>query len=351
MRLNMQVVSTGAITSVGLSMAATSAAIRAGLDNFNDTDFVSADTPIIGARITGLNRKAVGGLYVGGVEEQATWASYAIEECVASAAGATIKRLLVIVVSEDPAIPGLNSEKMSEYIYAASQHYCDMDNDHLELLSIKEGVTGFATAMVRAQQWFVEYPRGSVLVVAVDSWLSAPRIQYGLRCNRILTEEKAEGFVPSEAASAILLQVPRKGDNQGKRLIVKGVGRSEEKAHLLTEQPCFGHGMADATASALSAADIEIHNLHLRLSNLTGEEYFFDEAAMAWGRLLRQPMPENYEWQHPATKIGNVGVVFGPLLVGYVHHLVCSKRHQGTETIVQLSSENTSRAALVLSEA
>lgn len=351
MRLNMQVVSAGAVTSVGLSIGATTAAIRAGLDNFSDTNFISNSYPIIGARITGLNKKDLNGMMIGGTEEQATWASYAIEECIASAKPIQFDRVLVLVISPDSRVPDLiNREKMSHYIYSATRHYCDLDDDRLTLLSLDEGTAGCGAALMRAQEWFVEHPRGSVLIVGADSWLNVPRIRYGLSHERILTEEKAEGFIPSEGAAAILLQVPRKEDSERRRLVIKSVGHSKEAASLYTEKPCFGFGMAEATKTALSDAGVEIHNIHLRLSNVTGEEYFFDEAALAWMRLLRQPMSPDYDWQQPATKIGNMGVAFCVLLIAYTHQLVLSNRYPGSNTLIQLSSEDVSRTVLLLSK-
>ncbi len=363
----MKIISAGAVTSVGLSLPATTVAIRAGLDNFDDTQFVGeSNAPIVGAKITGIAPQAQANVVIGGTQAQAHWAYLAIEECLANVPNHSINSLLVIVLCPDPSIPDLidrqrlchlinencrnliqhNTRRESAQAHLSTPIDGTTNIPNIEIHQLAKGKTGCVVALEQAQHWLVDHPSGSVVIVGVDSWLNLPRIQYGLQNERLLTESKAEGFVPSEAAAVILLT----SFNQpatGPSLAILGLGLAKESASLFTASPCFGVGLAQATEQALTTANIAPHEIHLRLVGTAGEEYFFEEAAMAWSRLLRHPMPKNYSRQQPATHIGEVGVAFGPLLLGYAWQLSCSQRHPGSRTLVQLSSEQDKRAAIV----
>ncbi len=351
MKLNMQVVSAGAVTSVGLSLAATSAAIRAGLDNFNDTEFFFEGEPIVGARVTGIKKHKEHGIVSGGVDEQAIWISLAMEECFARAVPYKVNKLHIILLRPDSKTPALiRADTIENHVYDASKHYSDLSDSSVDMVSIAEGCSGCGVGLALAQEWLNANPSGTVLMVTADTWLNTPRIQYGLKHNRILTHDKAEGFVPSEGAAVVMLKGAGQADTTKNHLLVRSVGLGQESAHLLTQKPCSGVGLADATREALSDAELKPHDVHLRLSNITGEEYFFEEAAMSWARLLRSPMPKNYEWIQPMNKIGNVGVVYGPLLIGYALWLIHTERHPGEETLIQYSSHTETRSAVVLTK-
>lgn len=101
----MSIMAAGAVTSIGMSLAATNAAIRAGLDNFQETAFVNLNEPVIGAAIQFSKHPNLPDPEMRGHERLASFLHLAIEECFLTAGIAlpckhSIPILLVLGESE-----------------------------------------------------------------------------------------------------------------------------------------------------------------------------------------------------------------------------------------------------------
>ena len=68
------------------------------------------------------------------------------------------------------------------------------------------GSAGIGPALGAARELLSRGAAQCVLIAAVDSWLSTPCIQQALQAERLLSSDKGDGFLPGEAASAILLE-------------------------------------------------------------------------------------------------------------------------------------------------
>jgi len=97
-----------------------------------------------------------------------------------------------------------------------------------------------------------------VLIAASDSWLRGSDIAHALAHQRLLDTEVSSGFVPGEAAAALLIG----RDGEQAPLHIRGVGIAEEAAHLLSDEPCHGKGLAQATRQALNESGWQAHEIH-----------------------------------------------------------------------------------------
>lgn len=352
MKLNIALVSAGAVSSLGMCLASTAAAIRAGLDNFHDTDFFAEGDPILGARIPSNGDSDPDGLVRGGIDEYTSWAYQAIEECSLRAASQKLSKVLLVTLNPDPdLIDTIDRQELARRLLQYTRKECGLNETEITLAMHDDLTDGLYGALERAQRWLAEHSDGHVIIVSVDSWLRLPKIQYALQHERLLTETKAEGFIPAEGAAAILLALAGEKSSTHEYLRIMGAGKGLEEADLLSLKPCFGYGLSSASNEALSDAGIAVDTIELRLSNLTGEEYFFEEAALAWAKLLRKPMNSAYQWQQPATKLGNIGKAFDVFLLAYAFQLHASERHPGTKTLIELSSQNRLRTAIAMERA
>ncbi len=336
--------SAGVVTSVGFNLPSSAAAIRAAVDNFEETYFKdTAGEPLIGARIPDFSQR--GGVITGGVTRMVQLLNMAVEECLASA-GITEslpETIPLVLFYEERGNP-----RHAELVEACKQNCLAsfwMASPDFYSLSAARGT--FASALKLVRKLIEEKKVEQVLVAAVDSWLNAPDMQQAIGQNRLLSSEQAAGFVPGEAAGAVLIGKTVRRDEHSQVRIV-GLGSANETASLVSDEACYGVGLARAITEALDQAGMKASDMNMRLVDIAGEEYFFEESSYAWVRILREKQPPGYQYVLPATRIGHVGAAFGPVLLGYTWHLARNRRALGPLTLIQLSSTSSPRGAIVV---
>lgn len=348
----MSVVSAGAVTSVGMSLAATDAAIRAGLDNFQETAFVNLNEPVIGAAIQFTKHPNLPDPTMRGHERLASFLYLAIEECFLNAGVPVpcpylIPILLVLGEAE-------RYGRTDDLVACCQNAYASLlsGSNKTPFYRAEIGCVGTIDALLAANK-LISNETPLVLLVSVDSWLNVPDIHFALSRNRLLSHQNSNGFIPSEGAAAVLLGNPQLFSQQNSHLAkhniplhIQGLGRAEEKNDLSSGQACYGKGLAQAIRSALQQANFDLSDILTEFTDLTSEPYFFEEAAYAKARLLRTSRPTTFQRIHPASSTGNLGAAFGPLILGLAWQAV-----QITKTccpiLISFSSAGTMRGAVV----
>jgi 3-oxoacyl-[acyl-carrier-protein] synthase-1 len=208
---------------------------------------------------------------------------------------------------------------------------------------IAHGRVSVALALAHARKLIHEDKAPQVLIVAVDSLLSWPTLSFYEREDRLLTSLNSNGFMPGEAGGALL--VGRRGGNA--ELLCTGFGFGVEKAHIDSGEPLRADGLTFAIKGALADAGCEMHDLDYRITDLSGEQYYFKEAALALSRTLRK-RKETFDIWHPAECIGESGAVAG-VAVFALADAACRKGYTlGPHILGHLANENGQRAAIVL---
>lgn len=340
---SLKLLSAGVVTSVGYNLSATAAAIRAGVDNFQETDFIDEEgEPIIGARI--FKDRQEQGLVAAGNQQQLHWVKLALCECFGNINAQHSDYIRIIPLLAEASRPSVNQQQaLLEGIQLFAENLLE---DRLESVQapICTGNISCIHGLQAAESYLQQHPKGAVCLLAIDSWLNINSIRYALDEDRLLSASKADGLIPGEAIAAVLLASETPTSTH---LEIQGKGLAEEQAILPSEKPCFGHGLAKAIKQALQQANLPAYGMHMRLNDINGEEYYFNETAYAWSRVLRKPMPKVYQYQQPATRVGDVGAAFGPLLLAYNLHLARIQRHPGQHTLIHLSSTEAQRGAMV----
>jgi 3-oxoacyl-[acyl-carrier-protein] synthase-1 len=130
-------------------------------------------------------------------------------------------------------------------------------------------------------------------------------------------------------------------------LLCTGIGFGKEKAHIDSEEPLRADGLSAAIKGALADAGCQLHDLDYRIIDLSGEQYYFKEAALALGRILRQ-RKEEFDLWHPAESIGEAGSVAG-IAVATVADAACRKAYAaGPNILAHMANDAGERAAVVL---
>ena len=209
-----------------------------------------------------------------------------------------------------------------------------------EFLYARTGRTGFAYGLVKAASLIRSGEAAQALVVCADSLLSNLSLLHYLERSenyqRVNDEDNRLGFIPGEAAVALLLGKPTPEREQ---TWITGVGFGQEEVTLDSEQPLLGLGLTRAVREAIREADIG--------ASANGEHYFFQETVLVASRVL-ETKRENWPLWQPAEFIGEVGAAVGGAMAVMAHYAFEKGYAPGNRALCQLSNDDTRRAAFVL---
>lgn len=360
------VVATGAVTSVGLSAASTCAAVRASLDGFQETQFVDqVGQALLGARVDdaaiGLapDERADGGSpdagatdwIHGGAEKWAAMAVRSAYECAINAGGLAAPSTVLLLVGPDAQRASYSAQTLPACAEAVQQALgCRF---HPQSICYEADSPGLALALQRGCELLALDDVEAVLVVCVDSLLNAADVNQHLGQGRLLTSEHSDGFIPGEAAAALLLRrlEPAPVDEvtaPALHLKISGLGLAHEPDHWLSGEPNYGKGLAQALRQALSQAGLQAHEIHHRLSTGTGESFFSDEETYAWSRVLRQNSPAGYSEPLVAASVGHCGSAQSALAVVLALDMARKGWAAGTNFLLHAAHAHAARSAVVL---
>jgi 3-oxoacyl-[acyl-carrier-protein] synthase-1 len=327
--------STGLVTSVGLSAPATCAAIRARISNPTETRFIDSGGEWIMAHQVALEKPWRGRTKL------AKMAAMAIAECLEGTPRqewASIPLLLCVAERERPGrLEGLDDQLFLDIQQELDARFAP------ESAVVAHGRVSVAIALAQARKMIHEGNAPHVLIAAADSLLTWSTLSVYEREERLLTASNSNGFMPGEAGGALL--VGRPGGNG--ELLCSGIGFGVEQAHIDSGEPLRAEGLATAIKGALTDAGCEMHDLDYRITDLSGEQYYFKEAALALSRTLRKRKEEFDIW-HPAECVGESGSAAGVAVLA-VASAACRKAYTVSPNILaHMANDAGQRAATVL---
>jgi 3-oxoacyl-[acyl-carrier-protein] synthase-1 len=277
-----------------------------------------------------------------GVAKLARMAAMALKECLQGVPRAQwheIPLLLCVAERERPGRP----ERLDELILGQVEEELDARFPR-ESFVIPAGRMSVAIALAEARKLIREHRARRVVVAATDGYLSWPTLAAYDRDHRLLTATNSDGFMPGEAAGAILVTA---GEAFG-GVMCKGIGFGREKSYITAELPLRADGLSIALKGALQEAGCAMHDTDWRITDLSGEQYYFKEAALALSRTLHQRKEELDLW-HPAECIGETGAAAGAAML-CVALAACRKGYApGPNIIAHMANDDGLRGATVLS--
>jgi 3-oxoacyl-[acyl-carrier-protein] synthase-1 len=331
----LQIVGSGLVTSVGLSAAAAAAAIRAGVSNAQVTRFMDWGGEWMAAHVVPIespNPRA----------KLLQMAATAIGECLASVGRESNAGIALIMCVPEASRPNTGNELGESAVTELSSMV--RTNFSAHSCTIAAGRVGGFVGLHRARKLLYEGKADAVLVAGVDSYVNWPALSHFENRYRLLTSKNSDGFLPGEAAAAVMVTrlLP------GTALRCDGLGFAKESATIDGSLPLRADGLVEAIRAAARDADCRPQDFELRISALSGEQYYFKEAALAVTRLIRDPMPEAELW-HPADCVGEVGAAAGPLAVTLTA-IACAKGYAtATRILCHLSNDGPERSAAFFS--
>jgi 3-oxoacyl-[acyl-carrier-protein] synthase-1 len=327
---------TGLVTSVGLSAGAACAAIRAKVQNPSDTGFMNSGGQWISAHQVPLGQP------LRGLPKLGRMAAMAIEEALDGIPLTEWRQLTLLLCVAEPERPG-RMAGLDDKLFALIE--AELGARFAENSAIvARGRVAVAVALSQARTLVAKEAAARVLVVAVDSLLSGPTLQHYDQRGRLLSETNSDGFMPGEAAGALLLGKPA---GLAGELLCTGVGFAREPAPLDSGEPLRAEGLSQAIKAVLADAGAQLHEMDFRIADLSGEQYYFKEAALSLSRTMRT-LKEEFDLWHPAECTGEVGAAAGTTLLALAK-AACDKRYaKGPHILVHMANDAGERAALTL---
>lgn len=332
------VLGSGMVTAVGLDAPSSCAALRARLDGFQETRFPGRDgTWIIGAPVP-MPRNWMG------TRRLAHMCAAAICEVFDQVPEAEGRTRLILCLAEDGRAGRLITDsdrflRMIGEIVALPE----MPRVHIVAHGRPSGFVALQTAR-RLLAEGADY----VMILGVDSYLTAPAIGQYHGQARLLTPTTPDGFIPGEAAAAVLCAARHRGG-----LAISGLGLAREPAPIYNgrdtegfDLPLRGDGMTRAYSAAFAEAALSHSDIVLKIGDHSGESFWFRQTALAMMRTQRARSEVQPIWAVGAS-LGNVGAAVVPLMLGWA--LAAAEKRYGPQgpVLIEASGDDGACGALV----
>ena len=326
----------GLVTSVGLTTAACCCAFRAKIANPSETPFINSDGAWIMAHQVSLNQPA------SGLTKLAKMAALAIEEALQELDKDQWHQLPILLCVAEAERPG-RMAGLDDQLLAQIQSELGVSFARGSAL-VPHGRVGVAVALAQARTLLGSPNISGVLIVSTDSLLSWATLSHYDREYRLLTESNSNGFMPGEAAGVLWVDAAKGNSPQ---LICAGIGFGRESAHINSGEPLRADGLSQAIKASLADADCQLREMDFRITDNSGEQYYFKEASLALTRTLRE-RKEAFDIWHPAECTGEIGATSGISVIASARE-ACKKGYApGTKVLTHWANDDGQRAAVAL---
>jgi 3-oxoacyl-[acyl-carrier-protein] synthase I len=327
--LQLPVLAAGLCCAVGYGLDAAEPATRANLDHFQQSTFQTlAGDAVKVARLPDTR--------VWGPKRMAMWLQMAVRDTLARLPAETqfaSKDCALLILTAELARTDMSEASMSEVLSASLTALGQ--NFHPQSAVLGLGRAGLGTALRHAQHILRGSPdvksEGSringpkhVMLVGVDSLLNSGVISHYLAQGRLLVPGNNDGFMPGEAAGAILLGRPEAtsmnlggpGQTRSPMTLLAVAEATEEARWDGTGPPNRSLALTTAVRTACEAANVSPLDLAFRASDYNGEAFYGREATNAFTRLRfgGQALP----LMTTAASWGDVGAAWGPATLAYL---------------------------------
>jgi 3-oxoacyl-[acyl-carrier-protein] synthase-1 len=336
--MRLPIVASGMVTPVGFHAASSCAAIRVGIDGFQETRF-EFDGDFIRGGVVSVDD-------VASRDKLAWMAVSAVDQCLTRDPRAsredTAIALCVAELERPGRFPGLDDALLAQVCSRVEQP--ERLGAHRKLF--QSGTLGAVQALVWADEIFTRGAADHCVVAGVDSYLSGPTLASFHAAGRLLTAKNSDGFIPGEAAAGVLLS---RSSAAPVAVECVGIGWGQEPALPGSGEPLRADGLTQAYRAALQAAGCGFPALDYRLADIAGEQYAFKEAALALLRTMRVRKEAFTIW-HPADCVGRVGAASVPLVLGVALAAARKSYSPGPGALCHFTDDTGLRAAAVLRE-
>ena len=308
------IIGAGAVTSIGIGLDATSAAVRSELDAFASYQRFPAMRDGRPLKLAILptedsSRSTSDRMLAMGLQ--------AAEECLAqNYLEAKDKTPIPVFISVPPNRPGFSTTQGGElagHLMARMPCHCDHERSGF----LATGQHGGLALLQDAIDLIASGQANVCLVGGVDSY-DSPFLDWLDVHRRLLADDAPHGMIPGEGAAFMMVASEAYVVAQGiaPTTVLYAATQGEEQFTWNTGKPGAGQGLSDALVPLLKDAD--------RVAQVTycdhnGEAWRSDEWTVAYlrtGANHGSPL----DLRHPADCWGDIGAASGTMLMALAHH-------------------------------
>ncbi|GGO36884.1 3-oxoacyl-ACP synthase [Gemmobacter aquaticus] len=218
---------------------------------------------------------------------------------------------------------------------------------------IAAGRVGLPHLVARASAQIDRYPLQ--ILVGVESFIRQGLVDTYLAQGRLFCAANSSGFIPGEAAAALL--VMRSGARNGPELAITGMGAGQEPGRDggSREAAVTGAGLTTAMRAAVTASGRDFFDIPCLLGDLNGEHFKFKEAAIATMRIDRAPpegasrRPRGYaEHWNVIEGLGEIGAALMPVQLGWAFEAGRQGRLPQGRALAFAGEDDGARVAMTL---
>ncbi len=325
----------GLITSVGLHPSSACASMRCRLNNFRETQFqLSSNAKVVGGYVPEIS--------VRGVDRLFAMVSAAIAQAIENL-GDTERQAapLILCVAEAGRAGRLDSleHRLFDQLHAAGVGL------HPESRLVPLGKVGVAAALQYASRLLHENKVKHIVIAATDSLLNQQTVQGLLRARRVGGLFEGAGLIPGEGAGALL--VSRQAPDRQSHIRVLGYAEAIEPARLDNEEAVKGQGLKQAIKGALLSAGLKMSDIGLRVADLAGDPFYFEDAAMAMVRVAQDSRTPMDLWM-PAESVGETGATVGAIGLAWLHEAALRNYTASRYALCHCANDDGRRSALIV---
>lgn len=331
-----------ALTAVGDDVDQTCSSIRAGIKGFSEhawfealpRDPESGDRePLVVARAPGIDPRREG-------PDRLKDLLVPVLADLVERAGLSVRQmrdcaLLLALPEGDPTTDswGLESGFVEELTARSNLSFARVKTS-------RAGRPGMLCLLAEAAKLFATRAASRVILAGVDSYLTGERLAYLDRGYRLKSPRGVDGFLPGEAASALLLQPasrvePRDAPVLG---VFNAMGQADEPRPFASELQSTGRGLCEALRPALAQPAGWV------ACDMNGESYRAFEWGVATARLARE-MGSVTRLVHPAVSHGDIGAATGGVLAASILAAFRRGYAPASEAVIWAAGDGPVRAA------
>lgn len=333
------IVGLGAQTSLGLNLPANIAAVRAGLNSFQLSDYLlslKSGEPLKVSQLATLPREAAP------FERMKSMALAAAREALSTWLQSFRTRespklaVLISIPPERPGLPGGYGKRLIQEIIADLPIEPDKPRCRLAVTGHEGGLAALDHAANLVRTDAVE----AVLVGGVECYSEIDTLHWLERQDRLKVEDQPNGFIPGEGAGFVLLCSPSEAKRANLPVLAEiiAAGRGVEPRSWFSGKPSIGEGLTQAFQEMFSDQNSSGEEVRVTYCDLNGESWRADEWCYAYVRTgKRHGSPLNL--RHPAANWGDVGAATGPLLVALASYELARYFDSQTRALVWAASD------------
>ena len=178
----------------------------------------------------------------------------------------------------------------------------------------------------------------AVLIGGVDSYLDFMQLALLDQQQRLLSAATMDGFVPGEGAAFFILS---RGQNN--KVILGPPGQALEPGHIYSQETCLGDGLSSAIRTALNGIKQPVKTI---FSSFNGEHANGKEWGIALSR-NSQEIAEDFAMVHPADGYGDLGAATVPTLM-ILAYLDLLREHYASPLLIWSASDFAERGAIMM---